>query len=282
MKTRPVPTGGDRIGAGHLTAVTHPTPPVRRVEVPPDVAALVRWAWIPVWDLPPGEVLVQRVLQAPVCQLVVGHQYARLWGVGTGMNTVELSGRGWVVGLALQPAAGRLLLGADVATITDGWLDLAQLPAPRAVDWPATVAALRAQMSTVPQARSAQDLAVDLLVEAIRGLLPVGDGDRFVNELVSLVERDRSILRVADLADRVAMSPRHLQRLTRERLGLTPKWLIQRRRLHEASQALQRGAHNLAAVALDLGYTDQAHFSADWKRVTGMTPAAYRADQPHG
>ncbi len=241
-----------------------------------DVAPLARQAWIPVWDLPDGEHWVQRVLQHPVCQLVVGSDDARLWGVGTGMNTVDLSGRGWVVGIMLQPAAGTLLLRDGIDTITDSWVDLAEVPGVQ--DRP-LVDRVRALMGPDPGDVTRQDRAVELMAAALRAHLPVSDEDVLVNDLVARVQADPSILRVDQLADAFALSPRHLQRITRHRLGLTPKWLIQRRRLHEAAEALKTGADDLAALAMDLGYVDQAHFNADWKRVTGMTPGSYRDDQ---
>ena len=39
---------------------------------------------------------------------------------------------------------------------------------------------------------------------------------------------------MADVADAFGMTERSLQRLVLDRVGLSPKWLIQRRRLHDA------------------------------------------------
>ena len=49
---------------------------------------------------------MQRVLQYPVCLLVVAHDYALLVGPSTGLSTQELTGSGWALGTMLQPAAG--------------------------------------------------------------------------------------------------------------------------------------------------------------------------------
>ena len=35
-------------------------------------------------------------------------------------------------------------------------------------------------------------------------------------------------------------------------------------------------------MAAELGYTDQAHFTHDFRTVTGMTPGEYLKDQPGG
>ena len=87
------------------------------------------------------------------------------------------------------------------------------------------------------------------------------------------------------MADEFGLSERTLQRLVRARVGLTPKWLIQRRRLHEAVQRLKEapgrgeGGVRLAEIAAELGYSDQSHFTTDFRTVTGMTPGEYLADQ---
>ena len=40
---------------------------------------------------------------------------------------------------------------------------------------------------------------------------------------------------------------------------------------------LERGERSLAALADDLGYADQAHFSRDFRALVGISPAAYAA-----
>jgi AraC-like DNA-binding protein len=56
---------------------------------------------------------------------------------------------------------------------------------------------------------------------------------------------------------------------------------VQRRRLHEAAERLSSAEPpDLARVAVDLGYADQAHFTRDFRTVTGLTPGEYAAE-PH-
>jgi len=87
---------------------------------------------------------------------------------------------------------------------------------------------------------------------------------------------DRSILRVADVCDASGLDERALQRAFRACVGVSPKWVIQRYRLHEAAAQLRSSAPpELAALAASLGYADQAHFSRDFKRMVGETPGAF-------
>ena len=78
------------------------------------------------------------------------------------------------------------------------------------------------------------------------------------------------------LTERWEIGERRLQRLVRSRLGITPKWLLQRHRLQEAAALIGRGmGPDLSHVAYALGYADQAHFTRDFAAVTGMSPGEY-------
>ena len=90
---------------------------------------------------------------------------------------------------------------------------------------------------------------------------------------------DRDVVRVAQVCAEFDLSERALQRLVHRRLGLTPKWLIQRRRLQEAAERLRTGPEGLGEVAAVLGYADQAHFTRDFARVTAMTPGEFAGRQ---
>ena len=115
--------------------------------------------------------------------------------------------------------------------------------------------------------------------DALRPYLPVDTEGELVNRLVAHVEQHPEVLRVAQLCEAFDLTERALQRLVSRRLGLTPKWLISRRRLHEAAQRLRQDTGPLADVAALLGYADQAHFIRDWSRVTGTTPGRFAASQ---
>ena len=92
---------------------------------------------------------------------------------------------------------------------------------------------------------------------------------------------DRDLTLVRDLAGRFRIGPRRLQRLFATYAGVPPKWVIRRARLHEAVERLDQGHDlDLALLARDLGYFDQAHFAHDFRAVVGRPPAAYRAARP--
>lgn len=245
---------------------------IARYAAPDDLRELARSYWVPVWSLPPGASAQQRVLQYPVCLLVVSDSYARWYGVSAGLSRTTLAGAGWAVGLMLQPATGYLVTRAPLTELTDRHLDLRSLDR---IDGADLVSAVRAAMTPDPADPTRQAEAMTLVETALRRL---GDADAegvLVNEIVELVETTPDLRRVDDLCDRVAMSERGLQRLLRRRVGISPRWLIRRRRLHEGSAHLQSGETDLAGLAHDLGYADQAHFTKDFRSATGLTPGRF-------
>lgn len=249
---------------------------MHRYAAPAHLADVVRRFWVPVWSLPAGERTVQRVLQYPVCQVVVAEGYAHLVGPHTGLATKELTGSGWAVGAMLRPAAGALLHGGPMTELADRERDLAGVDA---IDVASLIATVREAMRPDPTSTERHGVAVGILGDALAGLTPMDEEGLLVNAIVDHVEQDPAVRRVSQVATEFAISERSLQRILARRVGLRPKWLIQRRRLHEAAERLR--AHeelDLARVATELGYADQAHFSRDWRSVTGTTPGRFAAE----
>ena len=240
---------------------------------------LLQRFWIPVWSVAPGQEAPQRVLQYPVALVVVSADYARFYGVVSGLSVTTLTGTGWAVGVMCAPAAGTLFTGGSMARYTDRYVDVADILG--AVGEQLT-ARVRAVMAPEPHSVLAHTHAMAEFGDALRPLLPVDDDGLLVNRIVAFVEGDSAVTRVAQVCERFALSERALQRLLQRRLGLTPKWLIQRRRLQEAVEQLRGAPDSLGNVAALLGYADQAHFTRDFVRVTTMTPGQFAARHAPG
>ncbi len=111
----------------------------------------------------------------------------------------------------------------------------------------------------------------------LRARLPERDANvAVINQIVDRIIADRTITRVDDIVCRLNLNKRTLQRLFRQYVGVSPKWVIKRYRLHEAAERLADGdGVDGSNLALDLGYFDQAHFIKDFKAIVGKAPAEY-------
>ncbi|MEV0245505.1 helix-turn-helix domain-containing protein [Nocardia sp. NPDC050712] len=226
---------------------------------------IVAHHWAVHWDLRGRAPHVVEVLPHPAVILVVENGQCRVHGVLRGRFSDALAGEGDIFGTTFRPAGFHPLFGRSVAALTDRVRPGAELFGPAADLFAARIAA------------APVDDRAALAEEFVRHRLsPPAPVVALVNEIVDEVLADREILRVDDLTARFGIGKRNLQKLFREHIGVSPKWVIQRYRLHEAAQRLDSADADLATVAAELGYADQAHFARDFKSATGRPPATYR------
>ena len=124
-----------------------------------------------------------------------------------------------------------------------------------------------------------EGLALELLAGVSRG------SRRSSHVAPRWLERAREILHldyaesitVEGLAGMVDIHPVHLARTFHRVYRCTVAEYVRRRRVEFAAEQLSRTALPLARIALDAGFAHQSHFSAVFKRATGLTPANYRS-----
>ena len=245
--------------------------PVRlaRHAVSADLEGLVRHIWIPRWRLPPGVVIEQGVLDYPSANLVVEPHTAALYGPELGRSRQRLEGEGWAFGVLLQPGVAHRLAPGPVREIVGSSVSLDAL---RATDAAGFAEQVRTAFEAGDEASAIAAFEAWLRAQRIE----LDDDAALLRRVVELAETDRSIVRADELASASGLSLRSLERLVRGRLGLTPKWLIGRYRMQEASQALAAAEPpSLAELAVDLGFADQAHFTRQFRAVIGETPRRY-------
>lgn len=81
---------------------------------------------------------------------------------------------------------------------------------------------------------------------------------------------------LADLSHAAGFTPMHFARLFRASTGLSPHDYVTRRRIEVAQAALLDTEHDMLDVALMVGFRSQAHFSAVFKKFTGLPPGRWR------
>ena len=224
----------------------------------PDLAPFVDHYWAVEWHY--ATPYRQKIVPYPNVHLSVFPGGApQVHGVASRFGIKVLVGVGRVVGAQFRPGVFRAFLDGPVARLTDRTVPAAELPTlagtPEEPVSPATVEAWLRRNLPAP----APDPAG---VEA--------------GEVVELIAADPAIGRVDQLAAATGIGVRRLQRLFAEHVGVGPKWVIRRYRLHEVTERMAAGGRvDWAGLAAELGYADQAHLVRDFTDLFGEPPTAY-------
>lgn len=231
------------------------------------LAAWVEHYWHVRWDLrglPPQQ---QATLPHPNVHLVVEQGQARIYGVQRGRFVRQLQGLDQVFGVKFKAGGFYPFYGHAVSELLNQSVDVTDWFGPRGAE-------------LTGQVLAAADFAAMCAAAESFLLLRLPAADAQVARIGSLLERiakDTSIVSVDDVIAMSGLNKRGLQRLFQRYVGVGPKWVIQRYRLHEAIAQVQAGKTlSWTALALELGYFDQAHFVRDFRQLVGMAPGEYQ------
>ena len=232
-----------------------------------DLQSFIEYFWIVEWDLRGQEPHVQKILPYPCVHLVFEPGRTAIHGVMNGVFERQLEGAGRALGVRFRPGGFRGVLDGPVVTITDRVIPLTGV-------YDFDIDAAEAEVLG-----AAGDLEMIGVAERLlRTRMPAADDTiDLVHGIVDRIANDRAINRVDELATLVNQGERALQRLFNDYVGVSPKWVIRRSRLHDAAARLANAEEvNLTQLAAHLGYSDQAHFTRDFKTLVGRSPSDYR------
>ncbi|WP_340265991.1 helix-turn-helix transcriptional regulator [Sphingobium mellinum] len=89
-------------------------------------------------------------------------------------------------------------------------------------------------------------------------------------------QRLESSVAMSDIALNCRLSVSYFERAFANSVGISPyAWLLEQR-LMQAKDFLRIPSMPIAHIALDCGFTDQAHFTNTFSRKVGMTPGVWR------
>lgn len=245
--------------ATKFTLTRHaPAPPLRE---------FVEYYWVLHWDLRDQEPYEQRVLPNLSVHAAFFRQASGVHGPRHENFSFLLEGREQGLGVRFRPGCFRPFLGRPVHTISDTSVPLAEIFGAAALNTQQKVSAARNDREMVS--------AVDHL---LCPNVPVARPSALrAAEIVETIARDPGIVRVDQLAGMTGTTTRNLQRLFREEVGIGPKWAIRVYRLNDAARRVAAAETiDYAALAAELGYSDQAHFTRDFTAAIGTPPARYR------
>ena len=245
-------------GASHFMLTRHAPAP--------EVAGRVERHWIVSWDLRGRSPYTQEILPHPCVNLVFEQGHGRVYGLVRNRFSRRLEGTGMAVGTKFRPGAFAAFVDVPMTRLVGRSLALTEAFGPEAA---------RLEREVSGHADLTDQVAA--VERFIADRLPGSDpGFELVTEVIADMLAAPPGMRVDEFAARHAMSARTLQRVFRRYVGLGPKWVLQRYRLHEAAERMAAGeAEDLTRLALELGYFDLAHFTGHFRRAVGRSPAAF-------
>ena len=174
----------------------------------------------------------------------------------------ELRAPSCSVGAVLRPGAAECLFGVTADELAERHTSLEDLWGLAARDLRDRMLALRRPEDRLALLES--ELAARL--PRVHGLHPA---------VANALAQFQSGATVAAAVRQGGISHRRFIELFRQSVGLAPKTFLRVQRFQRALPAL-RAEPSLAAVAADLGYSDQSHFNREFLAFSGVTPLAYR------
>ncbi len=237
-----------------------------RHEPSPALRPFVDFHWIVRWDLDGEQPHDQKILPHPNVNLAFEESGSAVFGVDRKLFVRRIGGHGKALGVRFRPGGFRPFWNAPVSRLTDRTVPAAEV-------FGAAAAAAQEAIMRAPDDAAMVAQAEEFLTRALPDRDPVAES---VADMVALITSDASLTRVDQLAALSGLSVRALQRLFAEYVGVGPKWVMRRARLHEAAERADRGdVADWATVAADLGYADQAHMTREFTALIGVPPTRY-------
>jgi AraC family transcriptional regulator len=127
---------------------------------------------------------------------------------------------------------------------------------------------------------AAEGLALELIAASMRATGTRNGEPPWLRRVDEAIRAGfRGSIRTSELATIAGVHPVHLASVFRARRGGTIADAVRALRIADARERLARGSEPLAQIALACGFANQSHFAREFRRVTGVTPSAYRAQR---
>jgi AraC-like DNA-binding protein len=239
---------------------------------PPELGGSVACLWARV--ISPGEASGQDtpVLPDACCDLIwESGRGVYVAGPDTGPWSSELPAGTALAGVRLRPGAGGPALGLPLSELLDQRVGLSDL----GTGFGARLARRLVPALTPPQ-------ALCLLVSEVEAQVSESPADPLVAEAARMLGRPGAD--VGEVAARLGVGERQLLRRCRAAAGYGPAALRRVLRFRRFVSQVDTGegppgAPDLARLAADTGYADQAHLTHECVRLAGLTPAALAAQR---
>ncbi|MDK1287931.1 AraC family transcriptional regulator [Pseudoalteromonas umbrosa] len=221
--------------------------------------------WFVDWDLNGKKPHIQQNLPDPNFHLVIEKNQAKLIGPVSKLYTYTMKEQGRILGVKFHIGALSHLLDKPPSEYVDKEIAARE------------IFGEQVESIIMPLLDDECDKSVfnSLSVFLLNYRVSVCETQRQALELCKLIKNDASIFSVETLSFKSKLSKRTIQRVFNKYVGLKPKWLIRKYRLHQVLKQLEKGSLGILDIVDLLDYTDQAHLIRDFKQIIGVTPGQY-------
>lgn len=238
-----------------------------------DVSEVVDTYWTVSWNLDADESIEQRIIDHPSVTLSIERGAVPAPFVVTSSRSTSwirtITGHGDVFAVRLRPAGLAVVSDMAAPSLTG------EQPVTPSLDSRAHrfLQQIAAEPEPAARARTADALVRGLLTDR-----PLTPRQRLANAAFDELVRSPQVRRIDDLATTMRVNVRTLQRALSLTIGRSPGEVARRVRLQEVVRRLSTGQDDIAVIAAELGYVDQAHLTHDFRSATDVTPGVYMAD----
>lgn len=226
---------------------------------------LVEQYWLVSWALAQGETHHQQNLPDPNMHLVIEKNHCYVQSVVSKKFTYTMRGHGQIIGVKFALGSLKPLLSEPMSKLINQQL------------LPETLFGDQVSILLASLKDKNDEQIVARLESFLTPFIPAADPSlEPLNRLISTIKTESGITKVEQLVPLAHMTMRSIQRLFNTYIGLSPKWVIRKYRLHQALQALEDNSCDIQDIVERLDYSDQAHLIRDFKDMLGLTPGRYK------
>ncbi len=194
--------------------------------------------------------------------------YKKYWvaGLQTKPRSVESYGRSKMIMVQFKPAGAFILLRDPLHYYTNDYVNLDTIFSQEAED-------IWQQLQETKNMNQQVRIVEHFLFQKIsKATLP---SKKMLNSIDLLFSETRH-LSIQQICSQLNISRKHLNDLTKNFAGVSPKTLSSLHRLQKTLQTMSASSGDkLTDLAYELDYFDQAHFINDFRRLTDLKPSDY-------
>jgi len=227
------------------------------------------YEWSPnQYCLPHGTAELIFQLKNPSCKGWQGNAFhhfpdAFLVGVTKETTVWNIASETEIFHVQLKPEGFIQLFNRPLADFFNSFVDLKDI-----LGWKGTY--LLEQLQNAPD-HATRIIIIETFLH--QQLYNIATENAYFLEALQCIRQAEGNIPIESLSKRLKIGERQLQRIFKEKLGLSPKLYNRIIRFSNTFEAIQQNVHhNWADVALSHDYADQAHFIRDFKEFAGVTP----------